>query len=48
MIAGHFLFVRPLPEGTHELQFKETVIEFVDGVPGDKRLSNVKYIITVK
>jgi hypothetical protein len=37
-----------LPEGTHELQFKETAIEFEGGVPGDKRLSNVKYVITVE
>jgi hypothetical protein len=47
-VAGYFLFVRPLPEGTHELQFKETAIDFEGGVPGDKRLSNVKYVITVK
>jgi hypothetical protein len=47
-VAGYFLFVRPLPEGTHEIQFKETAIDFVDGVPGDKRLSNVKYLITVE
>ncbi len=47
-VAGYFLFVRPLPEGTHELQFKETAIEFEGGVPGDKRLSNVRYIITAE
>ena len=47
-VAGYFLFVRPLPEGTHEIQFKETAIEFKGGVPGDKRLSNVKYIILVE
>jgi hypothetical protein len=48
MVAGHFLFVRPLPEGSHEIQFKETAIEFEGGIPGDKRLSNVKYNITVE
>lgn len=47
-VAGYWLFVRPLPEGTHELQFKETAIEFEGGVPGDKRLSNVRYDITVR
>ena len=31
-----FLFVRPLPEGTHEIQFKETAIDFEGGVPGDE------------
>jgi hypothetical protein len=48
VVGGYFDFVRPLPEGTHELQFKETAIEFEGGIPGDKRLSNVKYIITVQ
>jgi len=47
-VAGYFLLVRPLPEGTHEIQFKETAIDFEQGVPGDKRLSNVKYIIAVE
>jgi hypothetical protein len=47
MVAGYYLFVPPLPEGTHELQVRETAIEFEGGVPGDKRLSNFEYIITV-
>lgn len=44
MVAGFYLFVPPLSEGTHEIEFKETAIKSII----DRRLSNVKYIITVE
>jgi hypothetical protein len=47
MVAGYYLFVPPLPPGEHEIQFSESAIEFLSGFPSDKRLSNVKYVITV-
>lgn len=48
MVAGYYLFVQPLPPGSHEIQFDETAIEFLGGFPKDQRLTNVKYLITVK
>jgi hypothetical protein len=47
MVAGYYLFVPPLPVGKHEIQFKESAVEFLSGFPSDKRLSNVEYNINV-
>jgi hypothetical protein len=47
MVAGYYLFVPPLPPGEHAIEFSESAIEFLSGFPSDKRLSNVKYDITV-
>ena len=48
MVAGYYLFVPPLPQGDHEIQFSESAVEFLSGFPSDKRLSNVKYLVTVQ
>lgn len=47
MIAGYYLFIPPLSPGKHEIQFNESAVEFLNGFPSDKRLSNVKYIVTI-
>jgi hypothetical protein len=49
MVAGCYLFIPPLSAGAaHEIVFKESAIKFSNGIPVDKRLSHVKYIIDEK
>jgi len=48
MVAGYYLFVRPLSPGLHDIEFDESAIEFLSGFPKDQRLSHVKYLITVE
>jgi hypothetical protein len=47
MVAGCFLFIPPLDKGSHEVVFKESAIEFSNGLPVDKRLTHVKYILNI-
>ena len=35
MVAGYYLFVRPLSPGLHEIEFDESAIEFLSGFPKD-------------
>ena len=49
MVSGCYLFIKPLKAGiTHEIVFKESALKFSNGLPVDKRLSNVKYLINIK
>jgi hypothetical protein len=48
IVAGYYLFVPPLSPGLHKVEFDETAIEFLQGLPKDQRLSSVEYLITVK
>jgi hypothetical protein len=48
MVAGYYLFVPPLPLGKHEIHFNENAVKFLGGFPSDKRLSNIKCLITVE
>jgi hypothetical protein len=48
IVGGYYLFVPPLSRGLHEIQFDETAIKFLNAVPSEKRISNVKYLITVE
>jgi hypothetical protein len=47
-VAGFYLFVPPLSPGLHDVEFDESAIEFLGGIPKDQRLSHVKYLITVE
>jgi hypothetical protein len=49
MVAGCYLFIKPLNAGIgHEIVFKESAIQFSNGIPVDKRLTHVKYLINIK
>jgi len=46
--AGIFLFIKPLPIGSHIIKFQESVINTLDSTGNDKRISNVQYNILVE
>jgi hypothetical protein len=46
--AGYFLFVKPLPSGSHIIKYQESVINTLDSTGNDKRINGLEYHITVK